>query len=122
MCKRTWPSTNASTNTKVLGKLKDECAGRAIVEYGGLRPKMYSILKASGGNIKKAKGVKKATVKKHISHEQYKEALFKKHTLRHGMDVLRSAPSHLRVTFEQGLVLNFRLQALDRKKCGGHAG
>ncbi|MEW8688315.1 MAG: hypothetical protein AB2556_21090, partial [Candidatus Thiodiazotropha sp.] len=48
------------------------------------------ILEASGKNIKKAKGVRKATVKKHIRHEQFKEALFEKQTFRHGMDVLRS--------------------------------
>ena len=41
-----------SLANKVLGKLKDECAGRAIAEYVGLRPKMYSILEASGGSIK----------------------------------------------------------------------
>ena len=40
-------------NKKVLGKMKDECAGRPIAEYVGLRPKMYSILEAGGGNIKK---------------------------------------------------------------------
>ena len=77
-------------NKKVLGKMKDECAGRPISEYVGLRPKMYSILEAGGGNIKKANGVKKNVVKKHIRHEQYKEALFRKRTFRHSMDVLRS--------------------------------
>ncbi|MEW8689333.1 MAG: hypothetical protein AB2556_26215 [Candidatus Thiodiazotropha sp.] len=70
--------------------MKDECAGRSIAEYVGLQLKMYSILEASGKNIKKAKGVSKATVKKHISHEQFKEALFEKRTFCHGMDVLRS--------------------------------
>ena len=80
----------SDTNKKVLGKMKDECAGHPIAEYIGLRPKMYSILEADGKNIKKAKGVKKSVVKKHIRHEQYKEALFSKKTFRHGMDVLRS--------------------------------
>ena len=70
--------------------MKDECAGRPIAQFIGLRPKMYSILEAGGGNIKKAKGVKKNVVKKHIRLEQYKEALFEKQTFRHGMDVLRS--------------------------------
>ena len=51
---------------------------------------MYSILVAGGKNTKKAKDVKKNVVKKHIRHEQYKEALFEKQTFRHGMDVLRS--------------------------------
>ena len=43
-------------NKKVLGKMKDETAGRPIEEYVGLRPKMYSILESDGCNIKKAKG------------------------------------------------------------------
>ncbi|KAK3784623.1 hypothetical protein RRG08_003431 [Elysia crispata] len=77
-------------NKKVLGKMTDECAGRPIAEYVGLRPKMYSILEANGDNIKKAKGVKKAVVKKHIRHKQYREALFEKTTFHHSMDVLRS--------------------------------
>ncbi|KAK3719344.1 hypothetical protein QZH41_000530 [Actinostola sp. cb2023] len=40
-------------------------------------------------------GVKKATVKTHIRHEQYKEALFEKRTFRHGMDILRSERHHI---------------------------
>ena len=39
-------SLYSSANKKALGKLKDECAGRAILEAGGI-------------NTKKAKGVKK---------------------------------------------------------------
>ena len=40
--------------------MKDSCAGCpiAIVEYVGLRSKMYEILEADGKNIKKAKGVR----------------------------------------------------------------
>ena len=81
---------HSTANMKVLGKMKDECAGRPIAEYVGLRPKMYSILEAGGKNLKKAKGVKKNVVQKHIRHEQYTEALFDKKTFRHGMDMLRS--------------------------------
>ena len=75
--------------------MTDECAGRPIAEYVGLRPKMYSILEAKGDNIKKAKGVKKYVVKKHIRHKQYREALFEKTTFHHGMDVLRSERHHI---------------------------
>ena len=39
------------------GKMKDECAGQPITEYVSLRSKMYSILEASGNNIRKAKGI-----------------------------------------------------------------
>ena len=83
-------------NKKVLGKMTDECAGRPIAEYVGLRPKMYSILEANGENdIKKAKSVKRYVVEKHISHEQYRGALIEKKTFRHGMDVLRSERHHI---------------------------
>lgn len=43
---------------KVIGKFKDECSGVAIAEYIGLRPKLYSIMRADEQVIKKAKGFK----------------------------------------------------------------
>ena len=50
---------HSTANKKVLGKMKDECAGSPIAEYVGLQPMMYSILEASGReSIKKAKGCK----------------------------------------------------------------
>ena len=66
-----------------------------LLEYVGLRPKMYSILEASGKSIKKAKGLKKNTMKKHLHYKQYKEVLFEKQTFRHGIDVLRSKRHHI---------------------------
>lgn len=51
-------------NKKVLGKMKDEMAGKIIAEYVGLRSKMYSIISPSSQILKKAKGVSKATVKR----------------------------------------------------------
>ena len=80
----------SNINKKVLSKMKDECNGTPIVEFVGLRSKMYSILKADEKNIKKAKGVKKNVVKKQIKHEQYKQALFAKEQLWHGMNIIRS--------------------------------
>ena len=80
----------SEANKKVLGKMKDECNGTPIAEIVCLRPKMHSILKGDKKNIKKAKGVKKCVVKKQIMHEQYKETLFGKKQLWHGMNILRS--------------------------------
>ena len=59
---------HTTKNKKVLGKMKDECAGEPIIECVCLRPKMYSVIKKDG-NIKKAKGVKKYVVKNQIAHE-----------------------------------------------------
>ena len=52
---------------------------------------MYSILEDSGSNIKKAKGVKKYVAKKQVRYEQYKECLFNKKTLIHGMEIYGSS-------------------------------
>ena len=142
---------HSTVNKKVLGKMKDECAGTPISEYAGLRSKMYSIMtegeskkgidkikkdfpeteikectcegkkvqaimakdaelvkkikkehpkarvsqccnmiKVDEINVRKAKGVKKNVVKKQIKHEQYKQVLFSKEQMWHGMNILRS--------------------------------
>ena len=70
--------------------MKDECAGVPIAEYVGLRPKMYSVLRADEQLIKKAKGVRKYVIKKQISFENYKDALFNKKQYNHKMNMLRS--------------------------------
>ena len=69
---------HSTDNKKAIGKMRDECVGRQILGYAGLRPKMYSILESSGVNIKKIIGVKKYVVKKEIRHSQYKKCLFDK--------------------------------------------
>ena len=77
-------------NKKVLGKMKDECAGTPIAECVFLRRKRYSIVKADKKNIKKGKGVKKNVVKKQTTPDQYKDALFGEKQLWDGMNILRS--------------------------------
>lgn len=79
---------HSQKNKKVLGKMKDETASVPIAECVCLRPKMYSILRVDQKCIKKAKEVKKNIVKKQIRHEQYKEALFGKKELTHGMNIV----------------------------------
>ena len=76
------------TNKKVIGKMKDECASAPVAEYIGLRPKLYSILRADENLIKGAKGVKKYVIKKHINFDNYKDALFNKQKYTHSMNML----------------------------------
>ena len=56
------------TNSKVLGKFKDECASLAVQEFVGLRSKMYSILLPGGKAKFTAKGVSRCHVLKHLKH------------------------------------------------------
>ena len=62
-------------NKKVLGKFKDEAAGKIIKEFVGLRAKLYSYKMDEGGESKKCKGVKKQVVESSITHEDYKTCL-----------------------------------------------
>ena len=78
-------------NRKVVGKMKNECAGKPISETVCLRSKMYSILMGSGNKvIKKAKGTTKQVTSKEIDHQNYKDALSNKKTCKHGMRMLKS--------------------------------
>ena len=62
-------------NKKVIGKFKDETDGVPIVEFVGLRSKMYSI-KLKGDKEKKVgKGIKKSALKRYVKHEDYKRCI-----------------------------------------------
>ena len=76
-------------NKKVLGKMKDETAGCPIREFVGLRAKMYSLLCYDATEMKRAKGVRKATLKMEISHGDYLETLLQGFTSRHLMHSIR---------------------------------
>ena len=52
-------------NKKVIGKMKDEAGGVPIVEFVGLRSKMYSYIKDNNKGGKTAKGIKKSVTKKY---------------------------------------------------------
>ena len=77
------------TNKKVIGKFKDEAAGVPIVEFVGLRSKMYSYIKDNDEGGKTAKGIKKNIITKNIKHEDYKEVLFNNKQMHHTMKTIR---------------------------------
>ena len=78
------------TNKKVLGKFKDEASGVPIIEFVGLRSKMYSYMKDNDKDVKTAKGIKKNVIKKDIKHEDYKEVLFNNKQMHHTIKTIRS--------------------------------
>ena len=78
------------TNKKVIGKFKDEAAGVPVVEFVGLRSKMYSYMKDNDKGGKTAKGIKKNIITKNIKHEDYKQVLFKNKQMHHKMKTISS--------------------------------
>jgi len=78
-------------NKKIPGKFKDELSGTIMKEFIGLRPKMYSVLRAGENpntanpkpegfkeSIRKAKGVPMDVVKGEFHHQRYRSVLFEK--------------------------------------------
>ena len=68
-------------NSTTMGALKDECGGRVIEEFIGLRSKAYSVLMADGCTKARAAGITAgavdlATGSSALEHELYRQALF----------------------------------------------
>lgn len=84
-----------ATNCKQLMKFKDEACGSQFIEFVGLRPKLYSLLKLEEGKTiptekKIAKGFAKYAIKKTLNHQMYKETLETCGRMEHTMNTLRS--------------------------------
>ena len=67
------------TNKRVIAKMKDEYGGAIIIEFIGLKSKMYSI-KKNGSESSTTKGVNIAT-----EFNEFKDVLFNKKVIRHKM-------------------------------------
>ena len=66
----------STSNYRCLGKFKSETGDVPPTEFCGLRSKMYSLVTLTGEKaFKKAKGVPKTYVKRHVKHEQYLHVL-----------------------------------------------
>ena len=85
-------------NKKVLGKFKDETNGTTIERFCGLRSKLYVYKVVNNEReVKKAKGVCKAAIKKKLYFTLYEEALFKNKETVLSMDLIRSHSHVLKV-------------------------
>ena len=77
-------------NKKVIGKFKDEVAGRPITHFVGLRPKLYSFKVEDGDLTKKCKGINKNVIKHEFTFEDYKQCLFSGEKQMRVMNIIRS--------------------------------
>ena len=62
-----------SSNKKTLGKMKDEFDGVKIIEFIGLKSKMYSLISVDDKEVNKAKGINK-----NLRRKEYHYVLFNK--------------------------------------------
>ena len=76
--------------------MKDETVGAIIIEFVGLKPKMYSIQDDADKETTRAKGVKRSTLRKDIVHNDYLSALTTRKSRR---AVMRSMTSENHVIY-----------------------
>ena len=79
-----------NANKKIIGKFKDEACGIQIIEFIGLKSKMYSYVKDNEKGGRTAKGIKKNVIKNNIKHEDYKNTLINNEQMHHKMKTIRS--------------------------------
>ena len=65
----------SENHKKKIGYLKFEYGNKVINEFIGLKSKLYSILYDETQNKKAAKGLQKATLKKYVNHEHYRNVI-----------------------------------------------
>ena len=68
--------------------LKDEAGGKQIVEFVGLRAKLYSYKMLDGSEDKKCKRVTKNVTKRSIQLDDYREWLFSRKEQHRKMNVI----------------------------------
>ena len=79
------------TNKKVLGKFKDECDGKIITNFIGLKPKSYAFKVYNEiKEEKKSKGIVKHKVKKELNYKQYEDTLIENRSDTVSFNTIRS--------------------------------
>ena len=100
------PFNMPRVNKKIVGLMKDECNGEIMLEFAGLRSKMYSIRVQNQKPIKKAKGVKSSIVKNTITFDDYIKCLHENVTIRREQHNIRSRRHVLHTEREMKVALS----------------
>ena len=77
-------------NKKVPGVFKDEMLGKRMTEFIALRSKVYSYRTEGEEDVRKAKGVCRATIRNHLQFEDYTDALYNRQVINRDNIILSS--------------------------------
>ena len=80
----------STKNKKVPGFFKDECPNNSIIEFIGLKSKMYSFVTEDNSVIKHAKGVKTSVINQDLKFESFLDCLFDLEILSNNFRTIRS--------------------------------
>jgi hypothetical protein len=95
---------------RVPGLFKDEASGQNILEFVGLRSKMYSfILAKSDGKFKEtktAKGVKKSIISRELHHKDFFNCLMQQNQMEHSFHQIRSKSHSVTTNLQKKVTLS----------------
>ncbi|GFT98807.1 uncharacterized protein NPIL_213371 [Nephila pilipes] len=94
-------------NKKVIGKMKDENKGNIMIEYVGLKSKMYAY-KTNNKIEKRLKGIKKQTLKNKITFEDYKAYHLNQKLKYVDMNLIRSKFHSIQSIKQNKLALSYK--------------
>ena len=80
----------STENQAVVGKFKDEFAGKIITEIVGLRSKLYSLTVHDDKEKKVCKGCKKCVINKDLTFADYKSTLHEQKQVNKNMNLIKS--------------------------------
>ena len=80
----------STENQAVVGKFKDEFAGKIITEFVGLRSKLYSLTVQDDKEKKVCKGCKKCVINKDLKFQDYKNTLYEQKQVNRSMNLIKS--------------------------------
>ena len=90
----------------IPGKFKDECPNDTIMEFAGLRAKMYSIKTMKGESRKAANGVSRRVTNKEIKHEDFKRCLTENEMMNHWMPKIGHTHHNVETQYKMKRSLN----------------
>lgn len=92
----------SNVNKKIPGYFKDECGGKVVHKFIGLRSKMYTIKMFEGKEnvVKVAKGVKKPVIHHELCFKDYEDCLVEFKEMEHDFFTLRSEAHHVFTTHQ----------------------
>lgn len=93
-------------NKKIPGLMKDENNGEIMLEFVGLRAKMYSIRVNGKEEVKKIKGIKTSVIRRKIHFDDYIECLFENESKVIEQKFIRSKEHRVFSIVEQKVALN----------------
>ena len=96
-----------TTNNKVIGKFKNVSPNNQIIEFIGLRSKLYSYVTDDNKQHKRCEGIKKCVKDKELEHNNYKTCLNNREELTKNQKIFKSLKHQVYIVKVHKIALSY---------------